>query len=60
MNESTSLFAGMGMFVLIYLVVMVLIVVVVLTSLWRGMRAQERMERHLAAIAATLEQRGQL
>ena len=60
MGESAGMFAGMGLFVLVYFVVMIGVVVVLLMSLWRGMRAQERMEGHLAAIAAAMEQRPQI
>ena len=44
----------MGVFGLLYLVA----VMAVVTALWRGMRAQETMARHLEAIERSLTERG--
>jgi Flp pilus assembly protein TadG len=46
-----------GLFALVYLALLVIVVGLTVTALWRGMRAQERMEQHLAQIAQTLSAR---
>ena len=58
--QSMGGIAAMGTFVLLYFAFMVAVLVVVLLSLWRGMRAQERMEQHLAVIADALSSRPQV
>ena len=54
MEMSGQMAGMMGVLGLLYLVA----VIVVVTALWRGMRAQETMARHLAAIERSLTERG--
>jgi hypothetical protein len=48
---------GFGGLMLMYGTVWLVVVGVLLTALWRGMRAQEKMARHLEAIERGLAQR---
>jgi Flp pilus assembly protein TadG len=47
----------MGGYALAWVLLWVLVVAVAVVALWRGMLAQEKMARHLEAIARALAQR---
>ena len=47
-----------AVFGLVYFLVIIAVVATVLTALWRGMKAQEAMARHLEIITSLLYERG--
>jgi uncharacterized membrane protein len=51
------MYGRMGGLFLVYAVLWILVVGTVVVTLWRGMRAQEKMARHLEAIERALAQR---
>ncbi len=47
-----------GVFALLNFLVTIAVVVTVVAALWRGMKAQEAMARHLESITSLLSERG--
>jgi Tfp pilus assembly protein PilX len=48
---------GMRGLMVVYALIWIVVVGTVVVALWRGMRAQERIARHLESIERTLSQR---
>ena len=50
-------YGGMGGFAFVYAALWILVVGTIVAALWRGMRAQEKIARHLEAIERVMVQR---